>query len=130
MHGEIAKDLEARKQILNDKLKLITCDNKSFQINCSYLLDLAQRADSLFKCSKPDLGQKLLEYMLSNAELDDKKLKYIVNEPFRSLIQQKKKHRLSSEPFLWQALAEDLRTYFASSGINIFIPIFRPIPIA
>jgi len=90
LHDEIAKDLEARQQILNDKLKLLTSDKKSFQITCSYLLDLAQRAESLFKCSKPELRQKLLDYMLSNVEMDDKKLKYIVNEPFRSLIQQKK----------------------------------------
>ena len=110
LHDEIAKDLEARQQILNDKLKLLTSDNKSFQINCSYLLDLAQRADSLFKCSKPELRQNLLEYMLSNAELDDKKLKYIVNEPFRSLIEQKKKSRLTSEPFLWQGIADVFQT--------------------
>jgi len=107
---------------LNDKLKLLTSDNKSFQITCSYLLDLAQRAEELFKCSKPELRQKLLEYMLSNVELNDKKLKYIVNEPFGSLIEQKKKLRHASEPFLWQDFGEALRTYFRTSTYKISIP--------
>ena len=73
---------------------------------------VAQRAEELFKCSKPELRQKLLEYMLSNVELDDKKLKYIVNDPFRSLIRQKKKSRHMSEPFLWQGYS-GISTRFA-----------------
>jgi len=42
-------ELEGRQQDLNDRLKMLTSDNKSFQLNASYLLDLAQRAEELFK---------------------------------------------------------------------------------
>lgn len=48
--------------------------------------------------------------MLSNVEMDDKKLKYIVNEPFRSLIEEKKMSRHTSEPFLWQGIADAFQT--------------------
>lgn len=44
---------------------MLTSDNKNFQITASYLLDLAQRAEQLFKESDDGLRQKLLEYLLS-----------------------------------------------------------------
>jgi len=50
-------------------------------VTASYLLDLAQRASELFKCSNYELRQKLLSYMLSNIELEDKKLSYVLNDP-------------------------------------------------
>ena len=70
-HDEIATELEAKQQELNDRLDLLTSDNKSFQLTASYLLDLAQRAEHLFKESDEALQNKLLEYVLSNIELKD-----------------------------------------------------------
>ena len=78
----ILAELEKKQQELNDRLKLLTSDNKTFQVTASYLLDLAQRAEELFKESDDGLRQKLLEYLLSNIELKDKKLSYILNNPF------------------------------------------------
>jgi hypothetical protein len=72
MHDGIATELSNRQQELNDRLKLLTSDNKTFQVTSSYLLDLAQRAEMLFKESDEGLRQKLLEYLLSNIELKDK----------------------------------------------------------
>jgi hypothetical protein len=66
MHDEIANELEARQQELNDRLKLLTSDNKSFQVTASYLLDLAQRSAELFKT-------------------------YILNDPFKTIVETKKK---------------------------------------
>jgi hypothetical protein len=91
LHDEIATDLEKRQQELNDRLKLLTNDNKDFQVTASYLLDLAQRAEQLFNESDDDLHQKLSEYVLSNIELKDKKLSYILNDPFRTIVETKKK---------------------------------------
>ena len=91
LHDEIATDLEKRQQELNDRLKLLTSDNKDFQVTASYLLDLAQRAEQLFNESDEGLRQKLLEYVLSNIELKDKKLSYILNDPFKTIVETKKK---------------------------------------
>ncbi len=74
LHDEIANELEAKQQELNDRLKSLTSDNKSFALTSSCLLDLAQRAEELFLASDERLRQKLLEYVLSNIELNDKKL--------------------------------------------------------
>nr|MBP7820901.1 hypothetical protein [Candidatus Saccharibacteria bacterium] len=90
-HDEIATELEKKQQELNDRLKLLTSDNKDFQVTASYLLDLAQRAEQLFNESDEGLRQKLLEYVLSNIELKDKKLSYILNDPFKTIVEAKKK---------------------------------------
>ena len=66
MHDEIAAELETRQQELNEQPKMLTSDNKSFQVTASYLLDLAQRSARLFSESDEGLQQKLLEYVLSN----------------------------------------------------------------
>jgi hypothetical protein len=100
-HDEIATELEKKQQELNDRLKLLTNDNKQFQVTASYLLDLAQRADQLFKESDEGLRQKLLEYVLSNIELKDKKLSYILNDPFRTIVEAKKKSLSAHNSNLW-----------------------------
>jgi len=100
-HDEIATELESKQQELNDRLKLLTSDNKSFQVTASYLLDLAQRAEKLFKESDEHLQQKLLEYVLSNIELKDKKLSYILNDPFRTIVETKKNALSGKNSTIW-----------------------------
>lgn len=68
-HDDIATELEKKQQELNDRLKLLTNDNKQLQVNASYLLGSAQRAKMLFKESDEGLRQKLLEYVRSSIEL-------------------------------------------------------------
>ncbi len=101
LHDEIATDLEKRQQELNDRLKLLTSDNKDFQVTASYLLDLAQRAEQLFNESDEALQNKLLEYVLSNIELKDKKLSYILNDPFKSIVEAKKKSLSAHNSNIW-----------------------------
>lgn len=100
-HDEFATELEARQQELNDRLILLTSDNKSFQITASYLLDLAQRANQLFKDSDPALQQKLLGFVLSNIQLADKKLTFELTDPFKTIAETKKKSPEGSESQIW-----------------------------
>ncbi len=86
---------------MNERLKVLTSDNKSFQVTASYLLDLAQRAAQLFQESDESLRQKLLEYILSNIELKDKKLSYMFNDPFKTIIETKKKALTGQNPNIW-----------------------------
>ena len=124
LHDEIATDLEKRQQELNDRLKLLTSDNKDFQVTASYLLDLAQRAEMLFKESDDDLRQKLLEYVLSNIELKDKKLSYILNDPFKSIVEAKKKSLSAHNSNVW-CTKRDLSNFDGSFIIlnSSFIPV-------
>jgi site-specific DNA recombinase len=100
-YDEYVNGLEARQQELNECLKMLTSDNKSFQLTASYLLDLAQRAETLFKESDERLQQKLLEYVLSNIELRDKRLSYILKEPFKTIVETKKKSLSAPNSQIW-----------------------------
>lgn len=101
-HDEIANEFEGKQQELNDRLKYLTEDNKSFQVTASYLLDLAQRAADLFKCSNFELKQKLLEYLISNVELTDKRLSYSLNDPFRTISETLKLGQNTKNENAWQ----------------------------
>jgi hypothetical protein len=109
-HDEIATELEKKQQELNDRLKLLTSDNKDFQVTAFYLLDLAQRAEQLFNESDEGLRQKLLEYVLSNIELKDKKLSYILNDPFRAVVETKKKSLAAHNSNIWCSIVDALQT--------------------
>ena len=89
---------------------MLTSDNKDFQVTASYLLDLAQRAEQLFNESDEGLRQKLLEYVLSNIELKDKKLSYILNDPFRTVIETKKKSLAAHNSNIWCRAVDVLQT--------------------
>ena len=109
-HDEIATELEKKQQKLNDRLKLLTSNNKDFQVTASYLLDLAHRAEQLFNESDEGLRQKLLEYVLSNIELKDKKLSYILNDPFRTVVETKKKSLAAHNSNIWCSIVDAFQT--------------------
>ena len=101
-HDEIAKKIDRQQQVLNERLKKLTSDNTSFQVTASYLLDLAQRAGELFERSNYELRQKLLDYIFSNIELNDKKLSYTINDPFREIVEANKKALTEPNVKTWQ----------------------------
>ncbi len=100
-YDKIANELESTKQQLNERLDLLTNGNKSFKVTTSYLLDLSRRAKELFETSDNNLRQKLLEYLLSNIELEDKKLSYTINDSFKVNIEANKKAPLGLDSDLW-----------------------------
>ena len=86
LYDEIVTELTIKQQELNDRLIALTDSNKSFMVTASYLLDLAQRASELFQNSSERLQHKLLKFVLSNVEMFDKKLTYVVNDPYKTFI--------------------------------------------
>lgn len=91
LYNEMVEELTTTQQTLNKQLIMLTASNKSFMVTASYLLDLAQRAPELFKAASPRLRQKLLKFLLSNVELDNKSLCYTVNDPYKAFIEINKK---------------------------------------
>ena len=71
---------------------------------------MAQRADQLFKESDEGLRQKLLEYVLSNIELKDKKLSYILNDPFRTIVEAKNKSLSAHNSDIWCSIVDVFQT--------------------
>lgn len=78
--------MKAEMEKLDEKLVQLTSGDKSFVITSSYLLQLASIAGKLFKSSKPELKSKILYLVLSNLELDNKKLIFNLLSPFDKLL--------------------------------------------
>lgn len=111
-YDNLAGGIERKQQDLNDNLKDLTSDNKSFLVTSSYLIDLCQRGNELFKRSNPALRQQLLQFVLSNVELNDKVLSYELRNPFKTIAEGNKKDPEGSKSAIWQGYVEsnhDLR---------------------
>lgn len=100
-HDKIVDTLTSRQEQLNDKLDVLTKGNKDFLITASYLLDLASRAEELFKLADEGQRSKLLGFLLSNLELNDKKLSFTVNYPFNRVIEEKEKSPSQRKSDFW-----------------------------
>ena len=105
-HDDYANKLTARQAELNEQLDLLTSGNKSFLITSSYLLDLANRAQELFKCSDDGLRSKLLGFLLSNIRLNDKKLSFTVTYPYNLILEQQEKGLSAPNSQIWCGLGD------------------------
>ena len=85
-YDKIVSKTKAEMEKLDEKLVQLTSGDKSFVITSSYLLNLAKIAGKLFKSSKPELKSKILYLVLSNLELDNKKLHFNLLSPFNKLL--------------------------------------------
>lgn len=100
-YDKIVESLKKRQEMLNDKLDVLTNGNKEFLVTASYLLDLVGRADELFKMADEGRRSKLIGFLVSNLQLNDKKLSFTVNYPFNKVIEAKEKSQNDSDSSLW-----------------------------
>jgi site-specific DNA recombinase len=100
-HERIVKKLTLRQEQLNDKLNVLTKGNKDFQVTASYLLDLISRVEELFKLADDGQRSKLIGFLVSNLQLNDKKLSFTVNYPFNQILETKEKSQNDSNSSLW-----------------------------
>lgn len=100
-YDKIVKRLTERQAELNDKLDVLTNGNQDFLITSSYLLDLASRAEELFKSADEGQRSKLLGFLLSNIQLNDKKLSFVVNYPFNLMLEEKEIAPEGAKTAIW-----------------------------
>jgi len=100
-HERIVKTLTERQEMLNDKLGILTKGNRDFHVTASYLLDLAMRAEELYKLADDGQRSKLIGFLVSNLQLNDKKLSFTVNYPFNMISETKEKSQNNSNSSLW-----------------------------
>jgi site-specific DNA recombinase len=84
----MVKKIEKRQKELQDDLQDHSAGDKSFVIGASYLLDVCSRAVELFDAESTKVEQKryLIDFILSNATLDDEKLQFTLKEPFEAVL--------------------------------------------
>ena len=85
-YDKIVSKTKAEMEKLDQRLIQLTNGDKSFVVTNSYLLKLASTAGKLFKSSKPELKSKILYLILSNLELDNKRLVFNLLSPFDKLL--------------------------------------------
>lgn len=60
--------------------------NTNCAMTASLLLDLAKRAWDIFKSSETPEKRALINFVLQNCILDDKKLEYNLKDPFATIV--------------------------------------------
>ena len=91
-YDEIAAKDNAKLEELEHQMAKLNEDDEDLEINTSYLLDLVYRMEEIYKSSKPELKNRLLKFLFSNLQLDNKKLYYQLNDPFKTINEVTKKH--------------------------------------
>ena len=95
-----AARIRSRKEELDEQITKLGDDSQDIIINTSYLLDLLGRMEELYKSSKPELKNKLLGFLFSNLEINNKNLTYKLNDPFKIIDDANKKHTDKRSMFL------------------------------
>ena len=90
VYDKNATNLTAEMEKLDERLVQLTNNDKSFNIDATYLLKLAQNAKKIFENSKPAQKNKILRLLISNLELNQKRLQFHLLEPFSTLFTEPK----------------------------------------
>ena len=96
-YDEELSDLHRQEERLDEA-------DKQFYITVGYLLAIFQHAERLFEVAEIDEKRQIIGLILSNLQLDDKKLSFNLKEPFATVLS----HANGS---LWQGLKDDYQTY-------------------
>ena len=102
-YDRIATRIEAEINEKDNKLMELTNNDKSFEVDRSYLLELASKARRIFESSKPEQKNKILKLLFSNLEINEKRLNCNLLEPFNTLSSMSKSQS-------WLPLADTFRT--------------------
>ena len=89
-YDEFATQIQSRRDDLERQLMKLDGDDESVEINTSYLLDLVSRMEELYKSSKPELKNKLLRFLFSNLQIDNKTVYCSLNDPFKTIEDEQK----------------------------------------
>lgn len=65
-------------------MKQLTNNDKSFEADRSYLLELASKTRRIFGSSKPEKKNKILKLLFLNLEINEKRLNCNPLEPFNA----------------------------------------------
>lgn len=91
-----ATELKETREEQEQRLSSLTNNDKSFELSASTLLWLAQHAWEIYKSSKPEQKNKILGFLLSNLEIQQKTVLPSLLEPFKCLFEISKSLKTSN----------------------------------
>ncbi len=97
----ITEELTNKQQMLDQKLSSLTNANFGFLTTISQLLDLAQRANQLFKDADITTRNRMVRHLVANSVLYDKKLALQVIYPYKAFIELNSKHNNIDKDTNW-----------------------------
>lgn len=91
-----ATELKEAKSEQEQTLLSLTANDKSFELDASTLLWIAQNARKIYESSKPEQKNKILGFLLSNLEIQQKTVLPSLLEPFKCLFEISKSSKTSN----------------------------------
>lgn len=84
------KELKERQYDINLQLEDHTKADEDFSITVSQVFSLAKRAREIFERSEIQEKRQLLNFLLQNCKLNDKKLEFTLRKPFDAIVKYSK----------------------------------------
>lgn len=78
-------ELRAEQHNINERIKQYIHADEQFTITLQYMLDIASRANELFKSSGNDKKRRIINIVFSNLYLNGDKLEFTMKKPFDKL---------------------------------------------
>jgi len=80
-------EYEIKQSLINSEMAKHQKADKEYYITIALILSLAKRAYKIFKSSEPMEKRALLNFLLQNCKLQDRKLLYKLKTPFNTVLQ-------------------------------------------
>ena len=91
-YEEIRKESDSNIATLEEEISKLNHAEKEYYLTTARLVELGSRTSEIFLRSKPIEKRQLINFVLSNGTIDDRKLRYTVKFPFNLVL----KHAPSS----------------------------------
>ncbi len=88
------REYETKQSEITNKLSKFQVADKEFYTTLDIILRLAQRAEEIFKSSKPQEKRAFANFLLQNCQLDGKKLNFKLKTPFDGVLEVSSRSKL------------------------------------
>ncbi len=105
MFDKKLKEYKERQAELNEEMQRYTDADENYYITANTVLNLAKKAYEIFQSSEVSEKRQLLNFLLQNPRLKDRKLMFKLKTPFDTVLQANKCSSMLRE-------LDDVRTYF------------------
>ena len=87
MFNSKLKEYKEKQSDLEAQMALYTEADESFYLNANILLQATKKASQVFEGSEPATQRQILNFLLQNLTLDNKKLSFTLKTPFDRVLE-------------------------------------------
>ncbi|MBU4338797.1 recombinase zinc beta ribbon domain-containing protein [Patescibacteria group bacterium] len=90
MYDKKLKEYKEQQQELLEEMQRHSIADESYFVAVNQVISLSQRASEIFESSEPNEKRQLLNYLLQNCRLNEKRLLFEMKKPFNALVEYNK----------------------------------------